>query len=666
MVIVDFNKKKEDITEDYYSTIGGFDNVSVLLSQKEWEVTEHDDDETKKIKEGRQRDILVALGKIAEMAFKYIIKIRRMELFPNEPYLDTNINGNIVKGFRDKEKLPAGVIRDFGNRVHASTSDIDSILNVAGVGPKAHDFNYLYLIIEKLMPDVYDNLKTFMEIKIKSENIAKIFKEEEIEYPIFTVFPNDSLKTKKEEDDEEKQIRALIAKRNSTIVYSGDIFTRLRYYSNNPFDKNFNIEEIYDVVANIISFIKVIHLYDENLDFNPEIAFSYYKLKNNPSLSKFNKEEITKIYSHNKIKTNCDHIMDSIFYSNDMTFDEIMEIINCDDIPEDSYLCIFTNELTLEKILYFRSIGIDDYEAMASELKNSPFKSYSLEEYKKLREELEADKYPNILVLIDFLSKESINKLKQYPEVLTFFIDEFHSNINLRSHKYADALFNILLSIKEVRENNNCWYGLDIDQIDIYYNIYELLLKDPLNDEIINKRNFYVDTVIENIKENIEFFKNDPKMLCVMPLMLDCEDNQKILNILIRNGLDINDLRGFDSTILCFPVKLVEVIEKLLVDNDIPLIIDNKVNPFIINIINMISDNFKSKIDIKTRRIPFYKSMLYDDYNPTDNPIINELSCEEDCQLDTSSEMSKLLEEFENKIKKITKEQLTEVYSTHK
>ena len=636
MVIVDFNKKKEDITEDYYSTIGGFDNVSVLLSQKLWEVNEHDDDETKKIKEGRQRDILVALGKIAEMAFKYIIKIRRMELFPNEPYLDTNINGNIVKGFRDKEKLPAGVIRDFGNRVHASTSDIDSILNVAGVGPKAHDFNYLYLIIEKLMPDVYDNLKTFMEIKIKSENIAKIFKEEEIEYPIFTVFPNDSLKTKKEEDDEEKQIRALIAKRNSTIVYSGDIFTRLRYYSNNPFDKNFNIEEIYDVVANIISFIKVIHLYDENLDFNPEIAFSYYKLKNNPSLSKFNKEEITKIYSHNKIKTNCDHIMDSIFYSNDMTFDEIMEIINSDDIPEDSYLCIFTNELTLEKILYFRSIGIDDYEAMASELKNSPFKSYSLEEYKKLREELEADKYPNILVLIDFLSKESINKLKQYPEVLTFFIDEFHSNINLRSHKYADALFNILLSIKEVRENNNCWYGLDIDQIDIYYNIYELLLKDPLNDEIINKRNFYVDTVIENIKENIEFFKNDPKMLCVMPLMLDCEDNQKILNILIRNGLDINDLRGFDSTILCFPVKLVEVIEKLLVDNDIPLIIDNKVNPFIINIINMISDNFKSKIDIKTRRIPFYKSMLYDDYNPTDNPIINELSCEEDCQLDTS------------------------------
>ena len=666
MAIVDFNEKIEDITKDYYSTIGAFDNVSVLLSQKVWEVTENDDEETIKTKEGRKDDLLVDLGRIAEMAFKYIIKIRRMELYPNEPYLDTVVNGNLTKGFKDKGTLTAGVIRDFGNHVHASTGDVDLILNVSGVGPKAHNFNYLYLIIEKLMPDVYDKLKTFMEIKIKSENIAKIFKEEEIEYPIFTVFPNDSLKTKKEEDEEEKQIRQLIAKRNSTIVYSGDIFTRLRYYSNNPFDKNFNIEEIYDVVANIISFIKVIHLYDENLDFNPEIAFSYYKLKNNPSLSKFNKEEITKIYSHNKIKTNCDHIMDSIFYSNDMTFDEIMEIINSDDIPEDSYLCIFTNELTLEKILYFRSIGIDDYEEMASELKNSLFKSYSLEEYKKLREELEADKYPNILVLMDFLSKESINKLKQYPEVLTFFIDEFHSNIKLRSHQYADALFNILLSIKEVRENNNCWYGLDIDQIDIYYNIYELLLKDPLNDEIINKRNFYVDTVIENIKENIEFFKNDPKMLCVMPLMLDCEDNQKILNILIRNGLDINDLRGFDSTILCFPVKLVEVIEKLLVDNDIPLIIDNKVNPFIINIINMISDNFKSKIDIKTRRIPFYKSMLYDDYNLTDNPIINELSCEEDCQLDTSLEMSKLLEEFKNKIKKITKEQLTEVYSTHK
>ena len=80
------------------------------------------------------------------MAFKYLIKIRRMELFPNEPYADCVINGNIVKGFKDKATLSSGVVKDLGNKVHASIQDIDEILNFSSVGPKAHDFSYLYLI----------------------------------------------------------------------------------------------------------------------------------------------------------------------------------------------------------------------------------------------------------------------------------------------------------------------------------------------------------------------------------------------------------------------------------------------------------------------------------------------------------------------------------------
>jgi len=313
--MVDFDKKQEDIISDYYSTIGKFNNVSKLIAQKEYEINEHDTEDIKKIKEGQQREILVDLGRIAEMAFKYIIKIRRMELFPNEPYLDTNIDGNIVKGFRDKGTLSAPVIKDLGNKVHASKEDIEAILNVSSIGPKAHDFNYLYLIIEKLMPDIYDRLKEFMTIKIKSDKLKKIFEEEEVKYPVFIAFPNDATKTKNERNEEEREIKELLKQRNFTISESGDIFTRLRYYSNNPFDKEFNINEIYDVISNIITFIQIIHLNNENFDFNLEIAFSYYILKNDPSISKFTIEEINQIYSHEKVKMDVNHIMDCIFYT---------------------------------------------------------------------------------------------------------------------------------------------------------------------------------------------------------------------------------------------------------------------------------------------------------------------------------------------------------------
>ena len=669
--MLDFDKKIDDIISDYYSTIGKFNNVSALISQKKYEFNELDDEETRKEKEGQQREILVDLGRIAEMAFKYIIKIRRMELYPNEPYLDSNINGNIVKGFRDKETLTAAVVKDLGNRVHSSKEDIESILKVSGIGPKAHDFNYLYLIINKLMPDIYDKLNEFMKIKIKSNNIKKFFEEEDMGYPIFVVFPNEVTKSKNERNQEEKEIKELLRKREITIAHSGDIFTRLRYYSNNPFDKNFNIDEIYDVVSNIITFIKTVHLYNEKIDFDPEIAFSYYTLKNNCNLSKFSTEEIFKIYSHNKIKTDRTHIMDSIFYSGKLSFDEVINILNCNDISKDDYTSIFTNSLNLEIIQYFRSIGIYEYEEMSYELRKKTSdahkyfeniitdKRYSLEEYKTLRQSLNAEEHEQILTLLDHLSQESIEELKKHPKLLSFFINEFYKNVNRVSHQYSNDLFKALLSVDEVKENYNTWYGLDTDQLQIYWNISKLLLSDPLNDEFINKRNYYIDTIIDNIKDNIQFFKDDPKMLCVMPLMLDCDDNQHILNILIRNGLDIKDLRGFDSTIFCFPVKLVEIIEKLFILNEIPLIIDNKVNPFVMDIIAAIRENFKSNINIPKRRIPFSKSISNKNCNPNNNPIINELSYEEkNIQLNISPEVSEKFKQIAEKLKNMTHEEV--------
>ena len=667
--MIDRNKKIEDILSDYYNTIGKFNNVSNLIVAKSYEINSTDDDETKKIKEGQQREILVDLGRIAEMAFKYLIKIRRMDLFPKEPYLDTvDVTGATVRGFKDKETLKAAVIREIGNKVHASQTDIDVILNVTGIGPSSHNFNYLYLIIDKLMADIRNKFNEVTSLNIKSQIAYKVLKEEDSSEREYIAFPNTALKTAEEHNKEKKQVIDLINKRNNLISESGDIFTRLRYYANNPFDKNFDIEEVYKLARDIIFFIELVHMNNENLNFNSEASFSHYILKNNPNLTRFTKEEIEKIYSLNKVKDNPSHLLDCIYFSRGLTIDEIIDIVNCDEVNEDDYTSILTNSLTLEKILYFRSIGIYDYHEMAYELRrklgaNSKLISimsndnYSLDEYKALRERLNVSEYPKIFLLLDHMSIKSIDELKKYPDLLRFFINEFYLNVNNVSYEYKDEFFKTLLSADEIRENPNAWYGLDMDQLRVYFSVSNMLLKDPKNIGMINQGLNYIDIIIDNIKENIECFKNNQKLLCVLPLMLDYEDNKHILDLLIKNGLDITDLRGFDSTIFCLPTKLVDVIETIFQAFDVPLIVNNNVNSEIFEILNMIKVNMKSDAIIKGRRIPFNRLIVKSE---SKNEVIDELIYDDYRRnFEFSPEFKKSIKEFEETIKELNLEELT-------
>lgn len=629
--MVDFEEKMKDIISDYYSTIGKFNNVSNLILSKSYLVNENDSEETQREKEGQRREILVDLGRVAEMAFKYLIKIRRMELFPNEPYNDSVINGNVVKGFKDKATLSLGVVKDLGNKVHASKQDIEEILNFSSVGPKAHDFSYLYLIIDKLMPDIREKVNEITILLIKSNNSANVIYEEELDNYEYIAFPNKLLTYLEEQDEEQQMLIELIEKRNETIFHSGDIFTRLRYYSNNPFDKSFDVAEVYKMVTQIVYFIKLVHLYNEKISFNSEVAFSYSVLSNYPNLCRFTENELRQIYMHDRFQNNPFDIMNCMFFSN-LTLDEIFEIVNSNQIKKGDYSIIFAFSLNLKTILYFRSNGIIKYEDMVKELTKKTSKRnkkifnminenrYTLEEYKELSKRFNSQKNPRILTLLDHLQEESIMELVKYPKLLSFFINEFYPNVNVSSYQYNNKLFKNLLLMKELQENPKLWYALDVDQIQIYSSISKLLINNPLNDQIINKRNLNLDTIIENIGLNIEYFKDNPFLLYVIPIMLDHDDNKEILNILMKHGLDINKLEGFDSTIFCFPLKLVRIIVKILDFNKIPLIVENKVNPVVMRIISMISKNYNSNLKLIGRRILYnidhwHDLKLIDDLN---------------------------------------------------
>ena len=145
-----------------------------------------------------------------------------------------------------------------------------------------------------------------------------------------------------------------------------------------------------------------------------------------------------------------------------------------------------------------------------------------------------------------------------------------------------------------------------------------------------------------------------------MPLMLDLEDNLHILDVLVRNGLDVNDLRGLDTTIFCFPTKLVDVIEKIFLEFNIPLIKNNNVNPDILEVINMIKRNMGADIEIKSRRIPFHKSLVE---SKIKNEVIEELIYEKDyvSEYELLKEIKESAQRFNEQANGLTKEELTKI-----
>ena len=230
------------------------------------------------------------------------------------------------------------------------------------------------------------------------------------------------------------------------------------------------------------------------------------------------------------------------------------------------------------------------------------------------------------LELLEILSVNSVKELLNYPKLLDFYKTEFIRNTDRFSYNFSDSEFLVLLRNENIRKNPWSFYGLDVDQLLCYFRFADILKNDSLNDEVINKSNYYLDTISEHITENIRRFSYDKRLLCVLPLKLDPDDIEEILSILQDNGLDLKDLRGLDTTILCMPPSLVKAIVKSLEFMGEQLIINNNVNPVIYNVIELLKKTYNSDVKIEKRRIPFHRTLV----NNLNDSIVNDLIYGED------------------------------------
>lgn len=96
------------------------------------------------------------------------------------------------------------------------------------------------------------------------------------------------------------------------------------------------------------------------------------------------------------------------------------------------------------------------------------------------------------------------------------------------------------------------------------------------------------------------------------------------------------------------------IVEKIIEFNEIPLIINNQINPLSVFIIGMIQKNYHMDTNIQKRRIPFYKPVENKTIKHS-NPIVEELTYSENIEIELTKEMVAQFKNIKNSLDLLTK-----------
>ena len=293
---------KKDIESDFESCIACFYNVEIIMKnfsrimEKKDELDFAQNINFDNVLEKQKAEIITLLGRVCELAFKYLLKIKQMQIYPNLNYEQFSKNQVIYS---------ANSIKDLKNKKYISEADVDEILSIKDDidRKKFHNFSYLSTIVEKLMPETFANLKKYYEYfycsKLAFLKYKELKKEHNLEFGDYLlesiIFPADSIII--DDHDDVKKINDFKSKMVNVQKQSGDAFVRLRYFSNNLDNKKYKIGTMYDYAKVIVSFILGIHNNNDNLLVNPEFVFSHEMAIRYANLIGRDKDEINAIFS---------------------------------------------------------------------------------------------------------------------------------------------------------------------------------------------------------------------------------------------------------------------------------------------------------------------------------------------------------------------------------
>lgn len=256
---MDFYEQAIEINQMVHDSIRGFHYLYGYNLQKENE-SEIKNPEKVKLVNKRKRQLLIELGRVGEYAIKYLLLMQQMQKYPNQSF--NEFKQKTLYSIGEK-----GVRNTYINQYHLDPTIVDEILYAKekhSMQP-LHDYSYLFTILEKMYPDVVENLQENLLLEIKSQYCQenKVLTKDKLSIASF--FSCVSLLSWLELPEDSSN--AYIEDYKQIMEKSGDAFVRLRYLENNVDNKEYDLNEVMYLLDYLIDFIILTHEYNKD---NPE------------------------------------------------------------------------------------------------------------------------------------------------------------------------------------------------------------------------------------------------------------------------------------------------------------------------------------------------------------------------------------------------------------
>lgn len=381
-----YDINKEKILDDYYKCIGAFHNCEELYNKKhKYKITKKDTEEQKLVKKGREEDILSNLGKVGEKALKYIIGLENLKINPNQD----------EQTFEALWKKP-NTLKDFAKKHGIPETNLQFIelLNYHDDNhQKAHNFDYWFSIINLLMKSTSKKLEKFVIYSLQTEELIKYCKEndefkyygiyidsdhEELSLAFRTaLFPHlINLQYDNVPAISDDEVSKIIKLKREAIAKNGDIFTRLRYASNNPSHTQFNLDEVFKTIRLFVEYISMIHENNDNLDFDLDKTYAKKQSLKYAKELKVTEEEINNLFSLDIMGTD---LALTIFETN-YTYKGIKDLLKV-GVKKEDLRKVMREGLSANIINQFFKRGITDYYEMRKMIDKYLDELYKEEEY---------------------------------------------------------------------------------------------------------------------------------------------------------------------------------------------------------------------------------------------------------------------------------------------
>ena len=226
-------KIRQDIENDFLNCIAEFQIVKFLKNK----ILESDFQDIEDlfqtlnydgIKRKQFDSLCKSMGQICEYVFKFLIKIKHTEIYKNHTFDDFSrtqalYNIGSLKKLVQLRYITEDDLNDITSRFSSQNKD------------KLHNFTYLSMIVEKLMPQTYKNMRRYFELSYCGK-LAYIdyceHKSNSNSYMEYYEALEDILFPNPDRMDQEKKEQFIKEMRNVQTKV-GDAFNRLRYFSNN-------------------------------------------------------------------------------------------------------------------------------------------------------------------------------------------------------------------------------------------------------------------------------------------------------------------------------------------------------------------------------------------------------------------------------------------------